>query len=91
VSSEVWFAVLVLLVAAARLVELAVARRHLRWALARGGVEHGRGHYPAMVALHAGLLLGCLVEVPAFDRPFVPAPSLQISTFSSLIPKLPSS
>jgi methyltransferase len=73
VSSEVWFAVLVLLVASVRLVELAVATRHLRWALARGGVEHGRGHYPAMVALHAALLLGCLVEVFALDRPFVPA------------------
>lgn len=69
--SEAWFAALVLAVVAARLVELVVANRHLRWALDRGGVEHGRGHYPAMVALHAGLLAGCLVEVLLVGRPFV--------------------
>ncbi len=40
-----------------RLVELAIARRNYRALLARGAVEVGRGHYPAMVALHAGWLL----------------------------------
>jgi methyltransferase len=67
-----WYVGLVLLVVAARLVELVVADRHLRWALARGGVEHGAGHYPAMVLLHTALLVGCLVEVPLADRPFLP-------------------
>ena len=32
-------------------------------ALARGGVETRRGHYPLMVLLHTGLLVGCVVEV----------------------------
>jgi methyltransferase len=73
VPSQAWFVVLVLLVVAARLVELMVATRHLRWALHRGGVEHGSGHYPAMVLLHVALLVGCPVEALAFDRPFVPA------------------
>jgi len=59
-------------VAAARLVELAVARRHAIALLAAGGVEHGRGHYPFMVALHAALLLGCVVEPMAAARPFQP-------------------
>lgn len=63
---------LVLAVAVARLVELGVARRHLGWARACGGVEHGAGHYPVMVALHTGLLVGCLVEVTAGGRPFLP-------------------
>jgi methyltransferase len=67
-----WYVALVLLVVAARLVELVVAGRHLRWALARGGVEYGAGHYPAMVLLHTGLLVGCLVEVPLAHRPFLP-------------------
>lgn len=49
-------------VAVERGVELVVARRHGQWAAARGGVEHGAGHYPVMVALHSGLLVGCLVE-----------------------------
>ncbi|MGF1662114.1 MAG: isoprenylcysteine carboxyl methyltransferase family protein [Kineosporiaceae bacterium] len=59
-------------VVVARLVELRVARRHLRWARERGGVETGAGHYPVMVALHTALLLGCVVEVLVADRPFLP-------------------
>ena len=66
------YAVLVFAVAAARLVELTVARRHLAWARIHDGIEYGAGHYPAMVALHAGLLAGCLVEVIAGGRPFLP-------------------
>lgn len=55
-----------------RLAELVVAKRNARWSLARGGVETGRGHYPAMVVLHTALLAGCLVEPWAAHRPFVP-------------------
>ncbi len=61
---------LVLAVGVERLAELVVAKRNLRWALARGGQEHGFGHYPVMVVLHTGLLVGCLVEVLVADRPF---------------------
>ncbi|MFF3264399.1 isoprenylcysteine carboxyl methyltransferase family protein [Streptomyces sp. NPDC002932] len=68
----IWYTALVLAVAGERLAELVVALRNTRWALARGGVETGRAHYPAMVALHTALLLGCLVEVRLADRPFVP-------------------
>ncbi|MFK4694327.1 isoprenylcysteine carboxyl methyltransferase family protein [Streptomyces pristinaespiralis] len=68
-----WYTVLVLAVAAERIAELVVARRNAAWTLARAGVEHGRGHYPVMVALHTALLVGCLVEVAIGDRPFVPA------------------
>ncbi len=63
----------VLAVAVERVAELAVSRRNLLWAFARGGREYGRGHYPAMVALHLALLVGCVVEVAALDRPFLPA------------------
>ncbi|MFI9005961.1 isoprenylcysteine carboxyl methyltransferase family protein [Actinosynnema sp. NPDC053489] len=70
--SQVWYSVLVGLVAVERLVELVVARRNLAWSLARGGRETGFGHYPFMVVLHTGLLAGCLVEVWAADRPFTP-------------------
>jgi methyltransferase len=65
------YTVLVLAVAAERVVELVVAQRHLRWARERGAVESGQGHYPAMVVLHTALLIGCLVEVHVLDRPFV--------------------
>jgi methyltransferase len=66
------YTLFVLAVGAERLVEMAVSQRNLAWAYARGGQEHGRGHYPAMVALHVALLVGCVVEVWAFDRPFLP-------------------
>ena len=65
----------VLLVAAVgieRLAELVVSTRNARWALARGGVEYGRGHYPVMSAMHAALLVACVVEVAVADRPFLP-------------------
>ncbi|MFI6858395.1 isoprenylcysteine carboxyl methyltransferase family protein [Streptomyces sp. NPDC050421] len=68
----IWYTALVLAVAGERLAELAVALRNTRWALARGGTESGRGHYPAMVALHTALLAGCLAEAGLTDRPFVP-------------------
>nr|WP_202439179.1 isoprenylcysteine carboxyl methyltransferase family protein [Streptomyces sp. SID8356] len=64
---------MVLAVAVERLAELVVARRNTRWSLARGGTEAGSGHYPAMVALHTGLLAGCLAEVHLTGRPFLPA------------------
>lgn len=60
------------LTALERLAELLVATRNARWAFARGGVEHGSRHYPPMVVLHTGLLLGAGLEVVLADRPFVP-------------------
>lgn len=53
-----------------RVAELVVSTRHVRAAMAKGAVERGRGHYPAMVALHTGLLVGALLEVLLADRPF---------------------
>ena len=66
-----WYALLVL-VAGVRFVELGVARRNRAWAMERGGVESGAEHYPVMVALHTALFVGCLLEVPLADRPFLP-------------------
>ena len=66
------FVGLVVLVVVARLVELSVAARHLRWARERGGVERGAGHYPVMGALHTALLVGAPLEVWLADRPLVP-------------------
>lgn len=66
------YAVLIVLVSVERLAELRTARRNAAWSRERGGVEHGRGHYPVMVALHKALLAGCLTEVALTDRPFTP-------------------
>jgi methyltransferase len=61
--SELLFTALVLAVGLERLAELVVSNRNAAWSLARGGVETGQGHYPPMVLLHTGLLVGALVEV----------------------------
>ena len=71
--SELLFSTLIVAVGLERLAELVVSKRNAAWALARGGVEHGRGHYPAMVLLHTGLLVGAVAEVWLLDRPFIPA------------------
>jgi methyltransferase len=63
---------LILAVGVERLVELLVAKRNARWALAHGGKEFGHNHYPVMVVLHTALLLGCVIEVWALHRPFLP-------------------
>ncbi|MCQ4041660.1 isoprenylcysteine carboxyl methyltransferase family protein [Streptantibioticus rubrisoli] len=61
------------LITAGRLLEVVVARRNTRWAMARGGVEFGRGHYPVMVVLHIAFLAGIVVEIALASRPYVPA------------------
>jgi methyltransferase len=71
--SAILFTVLVGLVAVERLAELVVAKRNLAWSLARGGKETGFGHYPFMVVLHTGLLVGCVLEVWLGGRPFLAA------------------
>lgn len=71
-TSLIPYLLLIGLVAAERLAELITTRRHTAWSLARGGREYGRGHYPAMVALHTALLVGCVVEPWLAGRPFVP-------------------
>lgn len=68
-----WYVLLVGAVAVERLAELVVARRNLAWSLQRGGVEFGASHYPVMVVLHVGLLVGCVAEVLLLHRPFIPA------------------
>ncbi|MFC8597634.1 isoprenylcysteine carboxyl methyltransferase family protein [Isoptericola sp. NPDC057191] len=71
-ASVALYVALVAATALERLAELVVSARNARWSFARGGAESGRGHFPAMVALHTGLLVACVVEVVALDRPFLP-------------------
>lgn len=65
---SIFWAVLAL-VAAQRLGELWLARRNTARLLARGAVEHGRGHYPLIVALHAGWLAALALLVPPETPP----------------------
>lgn len=70
--SVVLFTVLVLATGVERIVELVISKRNAAWAFAQGGVESGRGHFPAMVLLHTGLLVGALAEVWLLGRTFIP-------------------
>jgi methyltransferase len=72
VTSLLAFTVLVLLVALERVAELVVSTRNAAWSMRQGGTESGRGHYPFMVVLHTGLLVGALVEAWV-RRPDVPS------------------
>ena len=68
-----WYTLLIAAVGVERVAELVVSQRNLAWSRARGGIEAGAGHYPAILVLHTGLLVGCLAEVALLDRPFIPA------------------
>jgi methyltransferase len=70
--SLVLYTVFILATGGERIGELVTSKRHAAWAFARGGVESGRGHFPAMVALHTGLLVGALAEAWLLGRPFIP-------------------
>ena len=56
-----------------RLVELAISRRNAALALARGGIEVGRGHFRVMALVHAAFLAACAAEVIGLHRRVVPA------------------
>ncbi|KRF37236.1 isoprenylcysteine carboxyl methyltransferase family protein [Nocardioides sp. Soil805] len=71
-TSLLAFTVLVALVGLERIAELVVSTRNAAWSMERGGVESGRGHYPFMVVLHTGLLVGALAEA-WLRRPDVPS------------------
>jgi methyltransferase len=59
-----------------RIAELVIARRNGRLLVAKGAVEFGADHYPAIVALHVLWLAGMIVEIIVLSRalnPFWPA------------------
>lgn len=59
--------VVLTLVTAQRLGELALARSNTQRLTARGAIEVGAGHYPFIVALHAAWLIGLWFQ--AWSRP----------------------
>jgi methyltransferase len=72
-TSTVAFLALLAAVGLGRLLELRLSRRHAR-ALAAGGARPAPDPgFPAMVALHAGVLIGSALEVVGLHRAFTPA------------------
>jgi len=72
-ASQALYVGLILLVAAERIVEMVISRRHAAAAFARGGQEFGRDHFRWMVLLHTSFLLAAPLEVLLLDRPLIPA------------------
>lgn len=64
------FTAIVAAFALQRLAELFISRRHVQAILARGGREHGAGHFRAMQLLHGTWLVAMVAEVWLLDRPF---------------------
>ncbi|HEY0937182.1 MAG TPA: isoprenylcysteine carboxylmethyltransferase family protein [Trebonia sp.] len=65
--------VLLSAIAGERVAELVVSARHANGLVRRGGTEYGRSHFPVMVALHTGLIAGCVLEPLLAHREFIPA------------------
>jgi methyltransferase len=63
-----WVLVILGLVAAQRIAELFLSRKHERALKAQGAIEYGAGHYPLIVAVHAGWL-AALVAWAALTPP----------------------
>jgi methyltransferase len=86
-------ALLVGLVAAQRIAEMLYAGRNARALKRRGGGEHGRAHYPLLVAVHIAWLAALLFLVPG-DAPlawawlavFVVLQALRLWVIASLGP-----
>ena len=72
IDTRAVFVALVALVAVQRLLELRLSSRHVKQALARGGIESGARTYKNMVALHAAALSAAPLEVLWWHRPWIP-------------------
>jgi methyltransferase len=72
-ASALLYTGFIALTALERLLEVRVSNRHAAWAFAHGGEEHGREHFPAMVALHTAFLVLAPLEVWLLGRVFSPA------------------
>lgn len=66
------YLVLIAAVAVGRLLELGRSRRNQQRLRASGSIKAPEPGYKWMVALHAGILAGCVVEVVLAERPWIP-------------------
>lgn len=66
------FLALLAAVAALRIVELQISRRHQKSMIARGACKIEEPRFGFMVALHTAVLIGAALEVIVLHRPFIP-------------------
>jgi len=70
--SVIFYLLLLLGVAALRVVELKISRRHQQELVARGAERISEPLYRWMVALHIAVITGAAIEVVFFRRSFIP-------------------
>jgi methyltransferase len=70
--SVIAFLLLLAAVAALRLVEVRISRRHQRQLVARGAAKIDEPRFRWMVILHTTVLIGAALEVILLKRPFIP-------------------
>ena len=68
-TTTILFLLLVAAVGACRLIELRLSKRHQRALAERGAPVLAEAVFPAMVALHTGILVAAVIEVLALARP----------------------
>ena len=71
-TTQLLFTFLVLAVAAQRIAEVRLSKRHEATLRAEGGYEVGHAHFRWMQALHTSWFVVMLAEVWLLDRPFIP-------------------
>lgn len=70
--SVISFLVLLAAVAALRLLELRISRKHQQQLVANGAAKVDEPNFRWMVALHTAVLIGAALEVVLLKRPFLP-------------------
>jgi methyltransferase len=86
--SVILFLALLLAVAAMRIVELGISKRHQKDLQAQGASKAKDPIFPVMAIFHTLLLIGAAVEVVALHRPFIPAlgvPMLVLFFFANVV------
>jgi methyltransferase len=71
-DTRMLYTILVAVVAAERVLEVAVSLRHERWLRARGALCAGSGQLAWIVGLHTAWLVACPAEVWLLRRPLLP-------------------
>jgi methyltransferase len=68
--TQILFAIVLVAVAAQRLLELRKSHNQVKALIKRGGKEHASGHYTAMVLVHVLWFVSMFLEVYVFNREF---------------------
>jgi methyltransferase len=86
--SVVLFLVLLVAVAAMRIFELRISKKHQLEITAHGGAKAKDPVFPCMAMFHALVLIGAAAEVVFLHRPFIPAlafPMLVVFIFANIV------